>query len=119
MANPLTNRAGSYGPPLSRHDLLEYIDRLNASRLTHRMGVRWVLSSRKVENGEIEYFLDRQESEPVAIWTPSPEEIEATKDVTARHIALGTDTARFMAMVRRGQITREVQELMANRSEAA
>lgn len=118
MTNPLTERRREKwignGPPLTREDLLEYADALNAGRLARRMGIEWIVNSRRADDGEVQWFLTRRDIGAVREpWKPRDGELAATAAVVARYASDPHVTQeQFNSLVRRGVISREVEAMM-------
>lgn len=118
MTNPLTERRKEKwignGPPLTREDLIEYADTLNAGRLAKLQGVEWMVNSRRADDGQVQWYLTKRDlhamREP---WKPRDGETAATAEVVARYASDPRVTQeQFNSLVRRGVIAREVEAAM-------
>ncbi len=90
-----------------------YAEDLNQSGFSRTLGWQWYV--RKHPDGRRE--LDRRDAQDVQVstpWKPADGEAEATQYVVGKLIAQGTDQLLFNDMVRRGAVSRMVDERLAS-----
>ena len=111
MTNPF-DKFGRQGAQPSSIDLETYAQLLNEGMLSRQAGWQWFVNTRHVDGEQIRY-LDRRERIVATRWKPADGEGEATDFVIGKLLAQGTDQLLFNDMVRRGAVSRMVDERLA------
>lgn len=116
-----------YGPVMDLEALMQWCAVANSRRVSKDMGWWYYVAPgddgrnfvAKAEGWKAEEMRARASGKEPEWYHPSEEEAAATHEVIGELIAKGIPDAQFDSMVRRGAITRLVQERLAGRKEAA